>query len=340
MKKDKFSIKDIATSLNISKTTVSFILNGKAKEKRISEALVEKVLKFVDEVGYTPNQFAQSLRTGKTKILGLMVEDISNQFFASIAKQIEEKAYEHGYKIIYCSTENNSQKAQEFLQMFHRLGVDGYIITPTLALTDDIKKLVDGGENIILLDRNIESIEVDYVMVNNDHSTYEGTKHLITNGYRKIAFVTIQSNQPQMLSRKEGYERAMTDYALKPVTHAIPFRQDYVESVEDLKKIFQKESDIDAILFGTNYLGVSGLEAIAQLDLKIPEDLAVVSFDDNDLFRVSKPSITAIAQPIDTISETIIGKLLEKIDSKDKNNGSEGTFLPTKLIIRESSAKK
>ncbi|MBL3658498.1 LacI family DNA-binding transcriptional regulator [Fulvivirga sediminis] len=339
MKKQKFSIKDIATSLNISKTTVSFILNGKAKEKRISQPLVDKVLKFVEEVGYTPNQFAQSLRTGKTKILGLMVEDISNPFFAQIARNIEDRAYEAGYKIIYCSTENDKEKSKEFLQMFQRLGVDGYIITPTPELEEDIRPLVDSKANLILLDRNLNSLETDYVMVNNAESAYEGTKHLIRNGFRKISFITISSNQTQMTERKRGYEEAMNDHALQPLVHEVSFKKNYTDSVAELKAILNTAPEIDAILFGANYLGVAGLEAISELNMKIPEDLGVVSFDDNDLFRINKPSITAIAQPIEQISETAINRLIDQINSDQQDKNKNGLFLSTTLIPRESSQK-
>src|SRR5690606_16704683 len=109
---------DIARALGVSTTTVSFVLNGKAKEKRLSEALTKRVMDYVEEVGYKPNELAKSLRTGKTKIIGLIIEDISNPFFSNIARLIEEKAYSRGYRIIYCSTENDSRKALDFIGLF------------------------------------------------------------------------------------------------------------------------------------------------------------------------------------------------------------------------------
>ncbi|MGJ1206515.1 LacI family DNA-binding transcriptional regulator, partial [Sphingobacterium lactis] len=123
-------ISDIAKNLGVSVTTVSFILNGKAKEKRISEGLTKRVLDYVKKVGYKPNQLAQSLRTGQSKILGLIVEDISNPFFSNVAKYIERIAYDNGYHIIYCSMDNDETKAKELIQLFYDRQVDGYIITP------------------------------------------------------------------------------------------------------------------------------------------------------------------------------------------------------------------
>lgn len=342
MNKGKLSIKDIAAQLAISKTTVSFILNGKAKEKRISEQLVEKVLALVKQVGYKPNQLAQSLRTGKTKILGLMVEDISNPFFSAIAKHIESKAYQNGYKIIYCSTENNDERAKDFLRMFHNLNVDGYILTPPQGIKEDIQWLVEQGENVILFDRNFEGIYADFVMADNEEGTYNGTQHLIEQGYQKIAFITLSSQQPQMEGRKKGYEMAMEASNLFPLIQSIDFKSNYQNYTEEITAFIKENPTLDAILFGTNYLGVSGLEAIATIGLKISEDLAIVSFDDIDLFRINTPTITAISQPLEKIAESIINTLLENMDLKKGNESksSEGKYISTNLIVRQSSVKK
>ncbi|HJP64174.1 MAG TPA: LacI family DNA-binding transcriptional regulator, partial [Mucilaginibacter sp.] len=151
--KKKLSIVDIANQLNISKTTVSFILNGRAKEKRISDEVVEKVLKFVKEVEYKPNSLAKSLRTGKSNTIGLMVEDISNHFFANIARLIEDKAYENGYKLTYCSTDNKTEKTREMIAMFRDRHVDGYIIAPPEGIEDDIAQLISEGFPVVLFDR-------------------------------------------------------------------------------------------------------------------------------------------------------------------------------------------
>ena len=343
MKKGKLSINDIASKLDISKTTVSFILNGKAKEKRISDELTKKVLELVNEVGYRPNQFAQSLRTGKTNILGLMIEDISNPFFSNIAKNIEEKAFKNGYKIIYCSTENDPKRAKEFIKMFYNLGVDGYILTPPNGIEEDINWLVENGENVILFDRYFDDIPADYVMVNNEESTYTGTNHLISQGYSEIAFITIEMKQPQMLGRLKGYQKAVKENGLNSHIHALPFHKDYTQYTQEVIEILKKNQIIDAIVFSANYLGVGGIEAITQMGLRIPQDLAVISFDDNDLFRVSKPTITAISQPIEQISETIITSLLDRINASIKKleqKENNEIILPTSLIIRESSARK
>lgn len=343
MKKSKLSINDIADKLKISKTTVSFILNGKAKEKRISDKLAEKVLKTVEKLGYKPNQFAQSLRTGKTKIIGLMVEDIADPFFASLAKHIEDAAYKWGYKIIFCSTENEKTRAREFLKMFRHLGVDGFIITPPPGIDDDIKDLVDNDEQVILFDRFLKKVPTNYVIINNEQSMYDGAQHLISQGYKKIALVTLQSNQPQMAGRLKGYERAMKKNGLKSLVHKLKFSSDYSKSADKIVTFIQENRSIDAILFGTGYIGVSGIEALARLNIKIPTEIAVASFDDTDLFRINRPAITAISQPMERLSETLVNTLLRNIENQGTATASKKPDifeLPTTLIIRDSSVRK
>src|SRR5690606_38947830 len=203
--KKRILISDIAKALGISVTTVSFILNDKAKEKRISEALTKRVLDYVKKVGYKPNELAKSLRTGKTKILGLIIEDISNPFFANIARYIETKAYSRGYRIIYCSTENNSEKAIEFIQLFRDRHVDGYLITPPVGIQDTVAELIEQGLPVVLFDRYFPELPTDYVIVQNKQGALEATNHLIEQGFKRIAFVTSTSQQTQMRDRMEGY---------------------------------------------------------------------------------------------------------------------------------------
>src|SRR5690554_1799569 len=165
--KKKILISDIAKDLGVSVTTVSFVLNGKAKEKRISDGLTKKVLEHVQKVGYKPNELAKSLRTGKTKIIGLVIEDISNPFFANIARLIEAKAYSRGYRIIYCSTENDAQRTAEFIQLFRDRYVDGYLITPPVNIADTLASLVQEGLPVVQFDRFIPEVETDSVVVDN-----------------------------------------------------------------------------------------------------------------------------------------------------------------------------
>ncbi|WP_017257682.1 LacI family DNA-binding transcriptional regulator [Pedobacter arcticus] len=337
--KKKLSIVDLAKQLNISPTTVSFVLNGRAKEKRISDDLVERVLKHVEEVGYKPNALAQSLRTGKTKIIGLMVEDISDPFFSSVARLIEEKAYKSGYKILYCSTDNNTEKTKDLLDVFRDRQVDGYIISPPEGIEDEVSSLVNGGIPVVLFDRYFAEITTDHVVINNEESSYNAVVGLINSGCKEIAFITLDSLQSQMQDRLKGYERALNEHSLNHHVKEISFFQDSENIIKHITNFLTRKDNLDAILFATNYLGVSGLKAIKALDLKIPEDLAIISFDDYSLFELHSPSITAIAQPIEEIAEKVITILLNKLNLPAKYKKNQAIVLSTNLILRNSSVK-
>lgn len=332
------SIVDIAKQLNISQTTVSFILNGKAKDKRISDEMTERVLKFVEEVGYKPNLLARSFRTGKTNIIGLMVEDISNPFFANVARMIEENAYANGYKILYCSTDNDPKKAKELLLMFKDRCVDGYIITPTDSLLKEVEGLVNNGAPVVLFDRHFNTNAFDHVVLDNEGSTYNAVKHLIGEGFKEIGFITINSLQSQMRQRLIGYEKAMDNHGLNHHIKEVSFSQSSDEIVQHIEDFLKRKSRLDAVVFSTNYLGIDGLRAIRNLGLCIPEDLAVVSFDDHVLFQLYNPTITSIAQPIEEMSASLINILLQKLSGK--KGELQQVNLPGQLILRESSIRR
>jgi len=335
----KLSIVDIANALNVSKTTISFILNGRAQEKRIGADLVEKVMKYVEEVGYKPNSLAKSLRTGKSNTIGLMVEDISNPFFASIARLIEDRAYKNGYKIIYCSTDNDTRKTQELITMFRDRHVDGYIIAPPEGIESEIESLINDGLPVVLFDRHLPYVNTDFIEVNNLFSTYNAARHLIEQGFKNIAFVTFASQQTQMLDRVKGYHDAIKNEGLKVIIKEIVFNQNEEVIMKPLREFIKSNPNIDAILFGTNHIGTCGLKVMQELDKKAPTDIAVISFDDYDVFALHSPPVTAIAQPIEEIADNVISVLLEKLNNRLSFNKSQSVILKTELKIRKSSIK-
>ncbi|MEO5593622.1 MAG: substrate-binding domain-containing protein [Chitinophagaceae bacterium] len=337
MKKKALSIIDIAKQLHLSQSTVSFILNGKSKERRISVETTQKVLKFIEQVGYKPNLLARSFRTGKTNIIGLMVENISNPFFARLAGLIEENAYKNGYKILYCSTENEPAKARELMQLFKDRHIDGYIITPTEGIKDDIDKLVNAGAPVILFDRYFEGGNHDYVLLDNFQSAYNAVQHLVDQGFREIGFITINSLQSQMQDRLHGYEKATDNNDLKHYVKEVGFNMSDDNVVEHIVDFLARKTKLDAVIFSTNYLGVNGLKAIKKMGLAIPKDIAVMSFDDNVVFELHTPTITAIEQPIEAMSVQLINILLDKLTSKNVINHK--VTVPGKLVIRESTTR-
>jgi LacI family transcriptional regulator len=339
----KISMQDIARELNISITTVSFVVNGKNKEKGISAETTKRVNDLIKKRGFNPNASARALRTGKSHTIVLIVEDISNSFFGSIAKYIEAEAHKNGYKIFYGSTDNKNSIAESLISNMKNSAVDGFIITPTKNLLEEITQLKKENIPFVLIDRTIPGIEVNTVTLDNYSGAYNLTRHLADNGYQHIGFITLSEGMSQMEDRKRGYLEALNKNKQHPLESSlleVSFQDTDVNVIESIQQYLKKNKKLDALFFATNYLGINGLEALQKSKINIPGDIAVVSFDDNTLFRLTTPSITVAAQPVEEIASSSIDLLLKSIKKKGKVPQPVGVVLQPTIIIRNSSPKK
>lgn len=333
------SIKDIAQQAGVSPTTVSFVLNGKGKEKRISEQVSKRILKIATKLKYKPNQLARGLRTGKTKTIGLIVEDIANSFFSNVAKVVEDEADKYGYKVLFGSTEDNEEKAKGLLEVLRYRQVDGYIITPTLNLDKEIASL---QKPVVLMDRYFPDVtNFNYVVVDNFQGAFVAVSHMVEQGYKKIAIITTTSTQIQMQQRMEGFVDALKKHNLpagKNMIKRLPFDLDRPGFTQEITKYLQNNKDLDAVFFATNYLGICGIESIRSLGLQIGTDLGMVSFDDHDIFRLLNPAITCVAQPVEEIGKRLIQLLIDEMDNNSVTPMQ--VVLPLELRKRESTIMK
>jgi LacI family transcriptional regulator len=333
------SIKDIAQQAGVSPTTVSFVLNGKGKEKRISEQVSKRILKIATKLKYKPNQLARGLRTGKTKTIGLIVEDIANSFFSNVAKVVEDEADKHGYKVLFGSTEDNEEKAKGLLEVLRYRQVDGYIITPTLNLDKEIASL---QKPVVLMDRYFPDVtDFNYVVVDNFQGAFVAVSHMVEQGYKKVAIITTTSTQVQMQQRMDGFVDALKKHNLpagKNMIKRLPFDLDRPGFTQEITKYLQNNKDLDAVFFATNYLGICGIESIRSLGLQIGTDLGMVSFDDHDIFRLLNPSITCVAQPVEEIGRRLIQLLIDEMDNDSVIPVQ--VVLPLELRKRESTVMK
>lgn len=330
----RVSLKDIARIAGVSPSTVSFVLNGKAKQMRISETLAGKIIEVAKKEGYHPNPVAVSLRTGKSQILGLIVESISGNFFASLSRIIEDEAARFGYKIVYTSTENNRQKGKELIGMLSQRQVDGYIITPTPGMEQDIRELLTDNKPVVLMDSYFPGIDVPHVLVNNYEGVMQGMEHLIEKGYRHIGFVTVDLELVQMEQRVKAYHDCLQKHNL-PDNLVLSLRYDEAKEggINQVTAFLKDTPDLEAVFFATNYLGLLGLESVHRLGLKLPDDLAMICFDDHDVFRLYPPGITCIRQPAEEIAKTALELLMDQLGKSNSLNNTKIEVSPT-LVVR------
>ncbi|KQR66841.1 LacI family DNA-binding transcriptional regulator [Pedobacter sp. Leaf176] len=335
--KKKVSIKDIAQLSGTSITTVSFVLNGKTKEKHISTKLSEKILDIVKELDYHPNSFARSLRTGKSKTIGFLVDDISTPFFSAIARVIDLKAADYGYKIIFSSTGNHNKRIREILNMYKERNVDGYIIAVAEGIEEEIGELINLHIPVVLFDRYLPELKVDYVLTDNYDATSNATEHLINQGYKKIAFITVNTTQFQMHDRLNGYTNALRRAKYEHFVLKIDYL-DSNHSTEMIREFLAHHEEVDAVIFATNYLTMDGLKLARKNNLELLTSKAVISFDDFELLEFIKPSITAIEQSIEEIGTKIIQELLKKLENGTTAQSNTVFNIKAKLNIRQSTA--
>ncbi len=337
----KASLKDIAKKTGVSVTTVSIVLNGNGKERKISDSVIAKIERVAEKLYYRPNQFAKSLRTGKTFTLGLIVDDISNFFFAHLSKIVEEEADKFGYTVMFCSSENDEGKARNVLKILLDKQMDGYLIAPTLSMLPDVLQLIAEKRPLVLIDRFFQNATASYVTLDNYKGAYDSVDYFASQGYKNIALITNETEQIQMQERFEGYKDALKKNKLSflpALVKKISFKSEDEKIVIQIEKFLKARPSIDAILFTSNNLGVLGLESLRNLGKKVARDIGVICFDDNDLFRLASPGISVISQPIKQIGKNAIKILIDQIENKDI--GQKHIVLSPNLIIRDSTPAK
>lgn len=333
----KTTSKEIANHLGISRSTLSFIINGKSKEMRISDELTKKTLEYVKSINYTTNSIAKSLKTGKSFTIGLIVADISNPFFSQIAYRLEKEASKKGYYIMYSSSNEDEKQFNLQLDNFINRQIDGLILVPPVNCVDFVDILNTKRIPFVLVDRFINGPVVNSVNIDNFKAAYEATNRLILNNRQNISIVNVNDQLLTMHNRTKGYLQCLSDNNIS-IDQRLIKQLKFSNAINDVKNAVQQviQNGADAILFTTNKLSFSGLEKMKEMGVIIPDDVAVVSFDENPAFRLFDTSITTIKQPIKEMCKASIDILLKLIDNDDISIPTLQLELESSLIVRNS----
>ncbi|PLX22902.1 MAG: LacI family transcriptional regulator [Salinivirgaceae bacterium] len=338
MKKRRVTINDIAQELNVSKTLVSMVLNGKGDDNAINKETQKKVLDKAKELNYKPNQVARGLRTGTTKTIGLIVADISNPFFARITRTIENYAEKAGYNIIVCSSDENDDKENALLRTLINRQVDGIIMSSTQQDTSKIEEIVSDRMPLVLFDRKFENAKYSSVTVDNCEATRSAIDHFVSNGHKNIGFITLApSHISPLIDRKRGFIQAMEEQNLTIDSENIlelGFYDLKDKQYYQIKDFIEKHQDLTAVFTANNSIVVGCMEAMNNLGRSIPEDLSIITFDDVELFKYTNPPLSSIAQPLEDIGKNSVSILLNQL--KNDNTETQHIVLNTTLNIRQS----
>ncbi|MHC4122749.1 MAG: LacI family DNA-binding transcriptional regulator [Planctomycetota bacterium] len=338
-KKQNTTLKNIAEKLNVSATTVSRVLSGQSKKYRISKKTEQNILKAVKELNFSPNQLARGLRLNKTLTIGLVIPDISNPFFASIAHSVEIESRKYGYSIMLCDSQEDTDLEIESLNLLQSRKADGVIICPVGISCEHMKKIQNSGMPIVTVDRYFPNSKLPYVTSNNFQGAFDAVSYLIQNRHRNIACIQGITETMPNKERVKGYQEALNKNNVRPnkaliVGDSFGERNGYIET----KLLLKKEKNLTAVFALSNLIGLGAFRAIREERLIVPDDISIICFDDQPYSEFLSTPMTTVRQQNCEMGEIAIKLLFNQIKSPDQVQ-SEGILLPTKLIKRDSVKK-
>lgn len=340
----KVSIKDIAKRLGVSAALVSYVMNNKEKEARVGLEMAERIRSAAREMNYQPNLIARSLRSGRTKTIGLIVADISNPFFSNIARTIEDEASLNHYTVIFGSSDENAEKSQTLIDTLIKRQVDGLIIAPAENTAAQLQALTDRGFPYVLIDRYFNDLDANTVRINNYQASFKAVTHLYEQGYRNMSMVAYKAKLPHMEDRKKGFIAALQKFQLPVHEHSL-MESSYENITTDVAGIMDTlltndETRPDSFLFATNSLAINGLKEISKRKLTVPKDLGVICFDETEAFDFFYCPLTYINQSTDRIGKEAVRILMQQLESSDKKTveriNTAQLVIDAKLVIQKS----
>ncbi len=330
----KTTLSTIAENSGFSKSTVSRVLNGTADSSRISQDTINKIKKAAEECGYTPNLIAKNLRTNKTHTIGLLVPSISNPYFADITSVIISEARRLGYTTIVTDTMEDEKVQNTSISTLLSRRVDGIIIVPCGNDPTFLEQTNNRYIPIILVDRYYENSKLPYVVTNNYQGAYNATNLLIRNGHSDIVCIQGPPNTTPNKRRIDGYMHALRDSGIEDraqiVGNDFSIQNGYLET----KLLLNNHERPTAIFALSNTIGLGAIKAIREAQLSIPDDMSLISFDNNIYLDYFVPSITRIGQMVDEMGKMAVKLLHDSI--LNKRAVKSQIELSPEMVMRDS----
>jgi DNA-binding LacI/PurR family transcriptional regulator len=330
----KPTIYDVAQQAGVSIATVSKVINRNGK---ISVLTRERVLKIMTDMGYVPNLVASALSSKKTYMIGLLLPDISNPYFAEMSRHIEDRAFELGYHIVICSTDNRIDKESDYLTFLQQKGVDGILLATGLAHPQSLEMLLERKLPITLIAREVPQTPVNTVLVDDFMGGYLATEHLLQKGHRDIAIIVESMELASSRERLKGYRTALEEFGL-------PYREDHVtvsdffisSGMEAAGNLLDDPLRPTAVFACNDLLAIGTIQAARARGLTVPDQLSVVGFDNTFLATVIDPALTTVGQPIRELGRQAVDLLHRQMLGEDQ--AKQRVVLLPELVVRSSTA--
>ena len=308
-------ISDVARRAGVSSATVSRVL---ADKPHVSDDLRQRVLAAVDELGYTPSRVARSLRVRRSTIIGLIISDIQNPFFTSLVRAVEDVAYEHDFVVMLCNSDEDIEKEGLYINVLLSEQVAGVVITPTRETDNPSRKLVEAGTPVVAVDRRMRDLDVDTVVVDNVGGSAELTAHLLSHGHRRIGAIVGPATSTTGRERLRGFAEALEAHGISPIPELIKIglpKEDFGYGA--MASMLDSAIPPDAVFAANNLLTVGALRAVNERNLRIPDDIAMVAFDEMSWTSLIAPGLTTVVQPTYELGCRAAQLLLRRIEGFD-----------------------
>jgi LacI family transcriptional regulator len=331
------TVHDVARHAGVSTSTVSHVLN---RTRFVSDELRERVLAAMRELDYTPNAAARMLTLKRSQTIGLIVSDIRNPFFASVARGVEDVAQEQGYTLVLCNSDESAWRETACLYALETRAVDGVLLASAGVADEHLSRLVQAGYPIVLVDRDLPELGAPAVLLDNEGAAYSAVWHLITRGHQRIAMLSGRAAISTTTERVAGYQRALREAGIDLDDRLVVSGESTSEGgVIAANKVLELDDPPSAVFSGNNLMSIGALQAIGNRGLLVPEDVALVGFDDfpfpwSDAFR---PHLTTVAQPTYELGRRAAELLVQRLKGVSSTASPERVVLEGKLVVRESS---
>ena len=333
------NIKDVAEKAGVSTATVSHVINN---TRYVSEPTKQKVIESMNELNYKPNTIARSLRSNKTKMIGFIVPDISNFFFTGLANYIEDELKTRDYSLFIGNSNESIEDEKKQITKLKSQLIDGLIVAPAVGDHSFLKSLENSKDcPIVFVDRKPEGFNGLSVLADNFNGSYQAVKYLIEKGHEKIGIITGLPGLSTTRERLNGYKKALKDYNIQINTEFIEVGDSRFNTGYELTSKLFKDKNITALYVTNNLMCVGAMEFLNKHNISIPDEIAIIGFDDYNWASITNPPLSVIKQPIEKIGRTAAKELLNLLE-KDNNinkrkltDGNEIVF-DTEFIERKS----
>jgi len=333
--KISITIKDVAKKSKLSIATISKYING----GNVLEKNKEVIQSAIDELNFKVNEMARGLKTNKTKTIGIVLPKLSNLFFTSIISKIEDVILKEGYGSIICDYKQDYELEKKKLDFLVNKSVDAIVLIPSGQEKNEVNAILKNGTPVILIDRLLKGVECDVVLGDNINSSYNAVEQLFIMGHKRVGVIIGPKEMYTAEQRLKGYCRVHEDYSFNIDSDLIKYGDYRMDKGYTLFKELLNMENPPTAIYVTNYeMTLGAVMAINEMDIKIPDDLSIIGFDNMDLVKVIKPSLSIVVQPVESIGETTARLLLKRLNG-DNSNFPSINRLKAKLIITKSIAK-